>query len=912
MLSSLLEIMKGPTETSRAVTQFRPTSLVKLDSSIDLSGKPFSETLTVEGPWLIVRGQSDDQRRDWPLDRIDDFRLEDSVGSCFLQGRWDDRWMDILRIPGRVDTGLLTILDKLKALAALGRPSADDSEAAEDDLGDLASTSAAVTPDSRLQNKTTSRAMNLIRPFRQGMILLLILSVGAVLIDVVPPMLQRILVDDVLQVQTPTSQPRRLLYLLLGLVGGLLLLRLSAMFVAIWKGWVSSRVGAEMTARLRTQLVEKLSQLPLAFYDRNQVGKLMSQVAYDTETLHTLVYHLTSGFLLQSLQLVGIGVMLFVLNPKLAAITLLPMPLIVGGGWFFTRYLHPLNQQYWEAVGKQAAGLMGMLSGIQVVKGFVQEGREMQRFCESSSRLRDSRVTVDVSISTFTAAMGMLFAFGTLAVWYIGGRDVLAARMTLGSLVAFLAYLAMFYTPLSSIAESTSWFASFFSTMQRMSNLMDAASEATSQSENGSIPRFHGRVEFHNVTFGYDKARPVLQNVNLSIAPGEMVGVVGRSGSGKSTLVSLINRLYEIDSGVLRIDGIDVRLLNPHDLRRQIGLVPQAPFLFRGSVAANIAYGNPDSNAEQILLAAHNADAHEFIMRMPLAYDTQLGEGGSGLSGGERQRLSIARALLFDPAILILDEATASVDAESERTICEAIRRWAGERTVILIAHRLSTLQDADRLFVFDQGRLLEQGTHAELIERRGLYQKLAQLQFQRDGSPTAKVDDRNGSRTAWLDPNHCTLEPTGNGVLRVVVSGCPWPDAIAARAFPATLADSYISLRQRESSGRERELGMIRSLAAWPPSARIAVQRSLDRRYLLQHIDEIRQIRGKATQIALTVTVGGARKELQVDNRGENSRRFGDDGLLLFDVQGSYYVIGNRSALPVRQRKLLDLYFVD
>ncbi len=530
----------------------------------------------------------------------------------------------------------------------------------------------------------------------------------------------------------PATSLQRLSFLLVAIVGGLLLIRLSAMLMTIWKGWVSSRVGAAMTAQLRAEMVKKLGQLPLGFYDRNQVGKLMSQVAYDTETLHTLVYHLTSGFLLQSLQLVAIGVMLFFLNAKLAAITILPMPLIVGGGWYFTRYLHPLNQHYWEAVGKQASAIMGMLSGIRVVKSFVQEDREIQRFRQSSSRLRDSRITVNVLISTFTAVMGMIFALGTLAVWYVGGRDVLVAKMSLGSLVAFLAYLAMFYTPLTSIAESTSWLANFFSTMERIADLVNEPNEASQPVSGEASRRFRGHVEFRDVTFGYDKARPVLKNVSFAIAPGEMVGVVGRSGSGKSTLVSLISRLYEVDSGELRIDGVDVRRFGLQELRRQIGMVPQDPFLFRGSIAANIGYGNPAATPEQILCAARNADAHEFIMRRPLAYDSQLGEGGLGLSGGERQRLSIARALLVDSPILILDEATASVDAESERAICEAIRRGAGQRTTILIAHRLSTLQDADRLFVFDQGRLAEQGTHRELIDRGGLYDKLRAAATQR------------------------------------------------------------------------------------------------------------------------------------------------------------------------------------
>src|SRR5208337_4676043 len=256
---------------------------------------------------------------------------------------------------------------------------------------------------------------------------------------------------------------------------------------------------------------------------------------------------------------------------------------------------------------------------------------------------------------------------------------------------------------------------------RRICALLDVPSESEPTEPTVPLGRFQGGVEFQHVSFAYDRGRPVLEDISFAIEPGEMVGVVGRSGSGKSTLVSLIGRLYECDAGHIRIDGIDVRTANPRQLRRQIGMVPQEPFLFRGLVAANVTYGNGQATPEQILLAAGNADSHEFIMRMPFAYETQLGEGGSGLSGGERQRLSIARALLFDPAILILDEATASVDAESERAICEAIRRDHRMRTALVISHRLSTLRDADRLLVFDQGRLREQGTPAELLAKDGL-----------------------------------------------------------------------------------------------------------------------------------------------------------------------------------------------
>jgi len=885
--------------------------LFELESSIDLSGTPSVERLTIDGTTLRVGSASSDPHREWPLGRIADFRLADSVGSSFLQASLDGRWSDVLRFPGRIGPRLSAAVDELKALVGGQDRASDETGLQEHAPANGVAELCDAANSAQLPSKAESRVAALIQPFWRSMAVLFALSVGAVVIDVLPPLLQRVLVDDVLQVDRPATGRQRLMFLLLAIVGGLLLLRVSAALVAVWKGWVSSRVGADLTARLRMQLVEKLSRLPLAFYDRNQVGRLMSQVAYDTETLHTLVYHLTSGFLLQSLQLVGIGVMLFFLNPKLALITLLPMPLIAAGGWYFTRRLHPMNQRYWEAVGKQASALMGMLSGIQVVKAFVQERREMQRFRESSGRLRDSRINVDVSTSTFSAAMALLFAFGTLAVWYVGGRDVLVDKMSLGSLVAFLAYLAMFYTPLTSIAESTSWFASFFSTIDRMSNIVDAASEPAKAGEKTPWEHCRGKVEFRDVTFGYNKARPVLTNIDLAIAPGEMVGIVGRSGSGKSTLVNLITRLYEADAGQILIDGVDVREFDPRELRRHIGMVPQTPFLFRGSVAENITYGNPGASPEQILLAARRADAHDFIMRLPLAYDAQLGEGGTGLSGGERQRLSIARALLCDPAVLILDEATASVDAESERTICEAIRRWAERRTTILIAHRLSTLQDADRLFVFDQGRLAEQGSHDELIERRGIYQSLARLQWNGGGQRSERESNRDDNPLrGWVEPVHAEIADEGDGLLCVTERGSVWPGAFGVLAFPATHHERYISLQQRDASGCERELGMISSLAAWPRSARAAVQRSLGRRYLLRPLAGLRQIRSEGNRAVLLVSIDGVRREVQVDNRDDNVCRFGDNGLLFIDVEGIYYVIADRGDLPKRQRNLLELYF--
>lgn len=926
---------------------------------MDLEGNACPGRLVVDDDALVVNNGHPDAQWQLRLDEIDGFRVQPAIGSHFIQAQRDGKWIELLRRPGGVDAQLTACVARLNAACQRSRhfegtqqPRSERRQIRENQGGDDGHQRRAADSQPK---RMASHLLSLLRPFRGTIAMLLALSAIVVGIEVVPPLLQGILVDRVLTAEAGRQPTDQLLFLLLAIVTGLFLVRLAGTIVGVWKGQVSSRVGTAMTADLRNALVEKLNGLPLAFHDRNQVGVLMSQVAYDTETLHTLIYHITSGLLLQSLQLIGISIALFYLNPKLAAITLLPMPLILAGSWYFTRYLQPRQHHYWEAVGKQASALMGMLSGMRVVKAFVQERREIRRFCQSSQRLRDSRRTVDVSTSTFTAAMGMLFAIGGLAVWYIGGRDVLFGHMTLGSLMAFLAYLAMFYTPLTSIAESTAWFANFFGTSRRICDVLDVPSEAEAPPSAVSLASVRGHVEFEQVSFGYDKSRPVLSDISFTITPRQLVGVVGRSGSGKSTLVSLIGRLYEADSGQIRIDGVDVRQLDRQDLRRHIGMVPQDPFLFRGTIAENIAYGNAGATPEQILLAAKQADAHDFIMETPFAYSTQLREGGFGLSGGERQRLSIARALLFDPAILILDEATSSVDAESERAITNTIRQWTRRRTAIVISHRISTLRGADRVLVFDQGRLVEQGTPEELLAQGGIFSTLASIQgslsdvrrrigstvgvgaasgveptldsgneeeaFNLFGPPTGdlpsgcssdKDTERPDGNIRRLDPDSVTIAGDQQGTLHLTSSDKSIGDIYAVRAFPTDYEQRYVSLRRRDSSGRPCEVGMLDSLDRWPRAAQEAVNRSLGRRYLLRRILEIRQIRTSENVLALSVVTEGGLAAIRLDKPGEGAQSFGPSGLLLKDATDNYFVIADRNALPKWQERLLTLYFGD
>ena len=352
------------------------------------------------------------------------------------------------------------------------------------------------------------------------------------------------------------------------------------------------------------------------------------------------------------------------------------------------------------------------------------------RYRDRNETLLRSRLQVDLAWSKFYPLISFAFGAGGLIIWYAGGNAVLADKITLGTLVAFLSYLGMFYGPLSNLTHISQALNRFLTISQRTFEILD---EEPQQEVSHPVhkPNIGGRIEFDKVTFGYDPYYPVIRDVSFSVEPGEMIGVVGHSGAGKTTLVNLLCRFYDVTRGTIRIDGEDIRDLSIEQIRKQIGMVLQTPFLFRGTLAENIAYGKPDATLPEILRAAKAANAHDFIARLPEGYDTIVGEGGTGLSGGERQRISIARAVLHNPRILILDEATSSVDTETERQIQGALNELVKGRTTIAIAHRLSTLYNADRILVLNHGRLEEQGPPRQLMDSKGVFYNLVQMQTQ-------------------------------------------------------------------------------------------------------------------------------------------------------------------------------------
>jgi ATP-binding cassette subfamily B protein len=868
-----------------------------------------------------------------PINRVEKFRTHGAVGSGFLQAYLDDTWVDVARYSNAQSTKFHKLAGKLEDLRSSGEVTVHPEEVLDTSHCPKCGMRLPIAGESCLRcvprRAIVGRLWQLMRPQWPTALAMCGLMLAGVSMELVPPKLQQYLVDEILAKGEGAPQARPILSVLLVVVLALAATRLLLGGVNWIKGVLASRVGVELTFALRSQLVKKLHTLGVGYYDRHQVGSLVSRVAYDSEVLQSLLQQITGGFLLQVVQVIAVGFMLLSLNPKLAFFTLIPAPLVVAGSIHFWKRIYPKYYRYWDSSSKQAGTLSGMLSGIRVVKAFAQEPHEFERFQRSSDALRRSRTTVEQATASYSAIMAMIFSLGGLIVWYVGGRDVLGGQMSLGSLMAFLAYLGMFYAPLSTLSQLTTWLTSFMTGCQRVFELLDTPTETNDPAEPQPLAQAQGEIRFENVSFGYERHRPVLKDVNFTIKPGEKIGIVGRSGSGKTTLVNLISRFYDVESGRVLLDGRNVRDLASSDLRRHVGVVLQEPFLFRGTICDNLVYGRPDAGAEEAVRAARAAQAHDFILHKPLGYDTWLGERGTGLSGGERQRISIARALIYDPKVLILDEATSSVDTESEKAIQEALRVLARGRTTIAIAHRLSTLRDSDRIFVFDQGSLIEQGTHQELMGIDGTYAKLVKIQSQiarnmqfeaalESGGELPEESDQEDAVPAdqadfaplWLAPDSVEFREGPLGSLEATMpDGTVHRSVFVARCFPASRPDDFISLRAWDRDGNEREVGIIRDLDRWSERQRTLLRKALARRYYLRKIKRIDDIKLEFGHLIFDVKIDQAPTRFTMRWNHTQAQEFGERGKVLLDVEDNRFLIPDVNDLPPRERDLLQRY---
>ncbi len=911
--------------------------LLSVGTDVSLSGEPAAEWLVVT-PDHLAATDGHGTLRAVPWRGVERVRTTSGVGGGSLQVRTDGIWIDLVRYSNALATRFHKVsraLDRGRERLAAGLPGElEGLEGALDppacpSCGLRLQTAEDACPRCLQKGQILRRVGGLLAPYARGSVFLCLLTFVGVVAELVPPKLQQYMVDDILSAKageaggTTPDFKTALLVVVLALAFSRVLLAV----VGVIKGRLTSAIGSGITSALREEMVQKLQGLSVAYYDRHQVGSMISRVAHDSEVLHGLMHQITGGFLLQIVQLVAVGAMLVWINPKLALFTLIPVPLVILGSWIFWRHVYPRHYRLWDAASKQMTTLSGMLSGIRVVKAFAQESRELDRFHAASDHLRRWRQWVEHTNTTYAASMQIVFSLGGLIVWYVGGRDVIGGSMSLGQLIAFLAYLAMFYAPLGALSNFTTWLTSFLSGSKRVLELLDTPALVTEPAHPEAWNDVRGAIRFANVTFGYDRNQPVLHDVSFEVQPGEMIGIVGRSGSGKSTLVNLLARFHDVQEGSITVDGHDIRQLSSHDLRERLGIVFQDSFLFRGTIWRNLSFGRPQATIEEGLTAAKAAGAHDFLCRQPLAYETLLGEHGAGLSGGEKQRLSIARTLLYDPRILVLDEATSNIDAEAEKAIQEALAVLVRGRTTIAIAHRLSTLRNADRILAFDRGRLVEQGTHAELLAADGVYARLVRIQTQVTKQPTidtliaeeeapaeaptksADAPAESASTTAasitWLDParHRFTIGPQER-----IEMGLPDQDPASGifiiRTFPATHPDEYLSVRGWDEHGDEVELGMIRRLDAWPEADRTVIHAALQRRSLIREVRRVHEVRLIHGYLDFDVDTDVGRRRFTTRWTQGQAFDFGTGGKMLVDTDENRWVVPRIDDLPTADRE--------
>ena len=569
------------------------------------------------------------------------------------------------------------------------------------------------------------RLWQMAKPFRGYIYLSVAMYFIIAIVNLLPPYINRILVDDYIQAET---MPKLAGFVSVILV--MLLVHVGTQLLSILRSILMIHVSTKIIVKLREMVFERIQQLSISRISKRTSGELINRVSNDTGELSRFITREFGDLFQQIIMLLAVGFYLFAYDWRLALMIILPTPIAMYSHRLFRRFMHQIFHRQWTMNSKANAILHDTFSGIRVVKAFGMEKREIKRYDDATKDERDTQIRAEIFFAKFQPIVNFLMGVGEFFLLYYVGNKIIGGEMTLGEMSQFSAYVSLIYGPLRWLSFLPRRLTRVMTSIVKIFEIIDEEVDVADKSD--AIDHdIEGYITFDNVSFGYDKTNTVIKNVSAEIKPGEMIGIVGKSGVGKSTLINLVMRMYDVNEGCIKIDGIDIKDISQDSLRSQIGVVLQETFLFSGTIYDNIAYAKPNATRDEVITAAKIAGAHSFIMKLPNAYNTKVGERGHTLSGGERQRVAIARALLHNPRILILDEATASLDTETEKQIQDALQKLIADRTTLAIAHRLSTLRNATKILVLDKGGLAEMGSHEELMRKKGIYYGLVMAQRQ-------------------------------------------------------------------------------------------------------------------------------------------------------------------------------------